>query len=761
VQRARGSLKQALFALRRDLDCEQLTVGRAVLRLNPSVISADVVEFVHAHNKHDHLAAVTLYRGEFLSGIRIRGSPEFDEWAEKQRSIFSAYFRKDLEELATNASSREEALRWWKQLAEADPFAASTAVSYMRALAALGRREDAICFGLAHIQRVRTDLDATPEPEVIELLSKLRTCSVGAGAPAPESRPASQVPSAVHRPTIVARMSRTLWAAAVPLTLAGAMIPFTGDAPSPSRRPPGQGIRVEKFTIFPKNDTLLDRFTDVGATLESELKVNGFTAVSDPLDENATGQTEPIGRATTILGSISHEGDSIVFRAAVRDGRTGSIVNAIEPIRVTRGDISRARTVLSREVFAALGRPLESREYPLLTLPRFHADDSVLKRMSFPLRSAASRMAGPVTPPWVFPQAYYEDSLFTAAMLGEAFLYRARDSLWAATPLLSRLNHQRVHLSHLNRIALSYLIYEANGDFDSKLKIARKGSDLAPQSAWSLEAARLSIDAGQNVDAETYLERFEKGLTWMTPPLQRADFDFLSVETAHRANDPAAEWRAIDRALAAGDTTIHVQYALARRLILDRKYLEGSRVVLQMFHSHRSESYDLTTRLQSEVRCHLSNKANISWPVYLLFRDSLPRTAGRARTEAYEAMDRGTWWYASHRFRAVLDSFPQRATLQDSARAAWVEANMIDTQFADKLISALDRTSYLGDGSAEYWLAAALVRRGRIKEAEPLLEVARRKGLPVLRSGHSSAPDLALLRLNHLVRNVPECLKDQ
>src|SRR6185295_2682384 len=41
-ERARGSLKQALYALRRDAGEQELTLGTTDLRLNPAVIRSDV-----------------------------------------------------------------------------------------------------------------------------------------------------------------------------------------------------------------------------------------------------------------------------------------------------------------------------------------------------------------------------------------------------------------------------------------------------------------------------------------------------------------------------------------------------------------------------------------------------------------------------------------------------------------------------------------------------------------------------------------------
>src|SRR6476619_7909640 len=61
AEHGRGLLKQACYALRRDLKAPELFLGSIQLRLNPAVISSDVESFARALNEHAPARAVALY----------------------------------------------------------------------------------------------------------------------------------------------------------------------------------------------------------------------------------------------------------------------------------------------------------------------------------------------------------------------------------------------------------------------------------------------------------------------------------------------------------------------------------------------------------------------------------------------------------------------------------------------------------------------------------------------------------------------------
>ena len=69
--RARHSLDQALYTVRRVLGSEAFVAGPATLALNPAILSSDVADFVAATEAGDVARAMDLYHGDFLDGFHL------------------------------------------------------------------------------------------------------------------------------------------------------------------------------------------------------------------------------------------------------------------------------------------------------------------------------------------------------------------------------------------------------------------------------------------------------------------------------------------------------------------------------------------------------------------------------------------------------------------------------------------------------------------------------------------------------------------
>ena len=103
--RARRSLNQAVYSLRRDLGAEEALVGTKDLRLNLEVIEVDVAEFQDAVAANDLDRAVRLYTGPFLDGFFLPRAPEFERWVEGERAALARDYAVALEGVATRATS--------------------------------------------------------------------------------------------------------------------------------------------------------------------------------------------------------------------------------------------------------------------------------------------------------------------------------------------------------------------------------------------------------------------------------------------------------------------------------------------------------------------------------------------------------------------------------------------------------------------------------------------------------------------------------
>jgi TolB-like protein/DNA-binding SARP family transcriptional activator len=207
AEHGRGLLKQACYALRRDLHSRDLFLGSLQLRLNPDVISSDVASFTSALEGNDPTRAVSYYTAPFLDGFYLNGGGEFEDWAETERARLAGQCRAALEVLSAEATERREhrcAAEWWRRLLQLDPLSSHAALGLMTALDNAGERAEALRCGQAYGELVRSELGTDPPPELAEWIEQHRYV---AGNGAKTSNPAHVViTSAMEEPHPVAEV---------------------------------------------------------------------------------------------------------------------------------------------------------------------------------------------------------------------------------------------------------------------------------------------------------------------------------------------------------------------------------------------------------------------------------------------------------------------------------------------------------------------------------------------------------------------------
>jgi DNA-binding SARP family transcriptional activator/TolB-like protein len=175
-ERARQSLSQAVYSLRRDLGID-VALSPTALRIDPAQISSDVGEFRAAVAAKNWTEAAALYTGPFLDGFYLADAPEFERWAESERASLTTEAIRAIEIVAKTSAEngrRQDAAEHWHRLTELDPTNSRIAASYMEALAAAGDRATAVAHGRAHIDFLRRELDAEPDQGFGQLVSRLR-----------------------------------------------------------------------------------------------------------------------------------------------------------------------------------------------------------------------------------------------------------------------------------------------------------------------------------------------------------------------------------------------------------------------------------------------------------------------------------------------------------------------------------------------------------------------------------------------------------
>jgi DNA-binding SARP family transcriptional activator/TolB-like protein len=286
TERGRNLLKQACFALRRDLQQPDLFLGATELLLNPAVITSDMRTFEDALQRGDPASAVAAYSGSFLDGFFLSDVAEFEHWVEAQRGRFAKQYCGALEALAGATGGRGDhraAADWWRRLTPADPLSTRAAIGLMTALDDAGERAEAIRHGQAYEAFVRQQLGAEPASDVSSLIRRLQhgsdedLRSAGAlaaalsdpGDPAHPERVAAGVPAPLIRHV---RRAHTLSLAAV----SAVAVLLIGLTAYPVRRPRPPASGFEPVALPGRKMLVVLPFENHGATAD-EYFADGLT----------------------------------------------------------------------------------------------------------------------------------------------------------------------------------------------------------------------------------------------------------------------------------------------------------------------------------------------------------------------------------------------------------------------------------------------------------------------------------------------------
>jgi len=173
ARHARHALSVQLHQIRRLLGRDAVITEGEFVRLNPEIVTADVLRFQEAVRSGDLRRAAERYGGPFLEGFHLTGCPEFERWVEDERQRLAVQYLEVLESLAKRAERdgvAAEAVGWWQRAAQHDPFNSRVARACARALAAFGDRGNGVQFLRDHVRRLREELDIEPDQEILDAI---------------------------------------------------------------------------------------------------------------------------------------------------------------------------------------------------------------------------------------------------------------------------------------------------------------------------------------------------------------------------------------------------------------------------------------------------------------------------------------------------------------------------------------------------------------------------------------------------------------
>jgi DNA-binding SARP family transcriptional activator/tetratricopeptide (TPR) repeat protein len=551
-ERARNALRQALFALRRDVGGVALTEGVTHLRLNPQTITSDAGDFERAIADTRYHDAVAVYAGPFLHGVNLRESPEFERWAEEQRQRYSHAFGSALESLAAVAAARGDlsaAATWWGRRSQHDPFSARVAVGYMKALAANRERGRAIQFAANYTERLKLELELEPDAEVVALAASLRAATrpgadssatasvrhVAAGAHVVAADGGAVRP---HRAMPGERVAARWWRRAIIPLAAGASVVALAvwwQVQSVAGGPP----RVRVDLAIPQGDTSLSHLgSATRQEVERFLATDGHVQVVDDSVAPAASSADWIVSTT-----LNTRRDSVVASTRVIDRATGVAIAHLEPLAAHHSAsvalLARVRDGVRGAVAALADTLYEPWARAHSRPPTYPAFQAFMQGMDAVVNE------GPREAAQAFRQAMVLDSNFAEAKIW--YLEQA-DALNAPDidSVISVARRQRERMSPFDQYALDRQIAFMHGDLAGAYSAARRLYALAPEvQDAQVYMAFAAMSVRRYREVIRVLHAMDRSRGWLATLHQLRTFDLNAHRLLGEAPIALREWRAM------------------------------------------------------------------------------------------------------------------------------------------------------------------------------------------------------------------------
>ncbi len=186
---ARQSLRQCLLSLHKELgplNANLLKVGIDTVALDTESIVADVLrlsDLIESGEPTDLSEAISLYRGDFLEGLRIE-SERFQEWLGNRRAQFRSLAHLALQKIISGegASGGLPAIAVAERLADADPLNEGAQRQLLILLWRYGGRDVALARAEEFLRFLHAE-DAEAEPATTSLIGAMRHDSTTAETP--------------------------------------------------------------------------------------------------------------------------------------------------------------------------------------------------------------------------------------------------------------------------------------------------------------------------------------------------------------------------------------------------------------------------------------------------------------------------------------------------------------------------------------------------------------------------------------------------
>ena len=577
AEHGRGLLRQACYALRRDLHTPELFLGSIQLRLNPAVISSDVESFACALEENDPSRAVSCYTAPFLDGFYLNAGGEFEEWAETERARLASQYRAALEVLSVEAVGRGEhrvAAEWWRRLLELDPLSSHAVLGLMTALDNAGEHTEALRRGQTYGELVHSELGLDSPPELSEWIEQHRHVAGNGAAGNGVAGPLNQ--SLVAHPALAARLTTAgeagalrrhglavrRWGTALALAaLATAGVLLSRTRPASPTDP--NLLAIAPFDVLdPSLQVWREGLVDIlsrnldGAgplrTVAQSVGLKRWQGRSDRVSAESFGQRT--GAGLVVFGSVGRARDTVSFRATVLDLAKQRVESDLE----VKGDtavIGALADSLGVRILRVLGR-----DRPIGAVRQISIGSRSLPALKAFLHGEQFYRRGR----WDSALVYYDRAITQDSTFALAFRHMYHAVEWHPSS------------SHAYRTGEEYL-----------RKSVTLNHGLSPKDSLLIAADSFAIAAGEATDAADLIRYGYRALSTLEEAARRYPDDpevwYHLGDARHHHNPPlggtpAAALEAFDRAIAldpgfapAYEHTVHLAIR-TNRVDLARKY---------------------------------------------------------------------------------------------------------------------------------------------------------------------------------------------
>ena len=780
AERARHSLNQTLYALRRDLCDEVILQGNAELRLNEAVIETDFAAFQNAIANNELERAVSLYSGAFLDGFFLDDASEFERWLESERARASASYSRALETLASSAAEAGRsaaAVDYWRRLAETDPLNERLAHQLMVALSKSGQRSEAIRHGESFCALVREELDVDPDRSLIALLDCLRSerpqsLRGQTDAQVPEvgqaiSQYRAQQPAEGQFVETHPRLSdpsrRNSWSFLTSqelrrrrrrIAIVGTLFGVSLGIASAwllhyrlSQTPTARRVLVTTFA-----NATGDAQFDLLGLMTADWIIDGLArsqlvdVVDAPTSLFASGAStdgriretplstrelaEYTGATLVITGSYQLQRGAIRMDATIRDARTGETIRRVAPILITQWQLAAGVAAIRQRVIVALAGLVNPAllEWASASTapPSYDAYREYLLGVD-QLWTDWGAAAGH------FQRAIRLDSTFGRALVQLVDTYLLMDDRQKADSVAREVADHSELLGPSDRYFLQYLRARLHGDMEAEYESAMLALEAMPGSPVAQRrAGYAAVDANHPQRAVELLSRLDPRLGDCRD-CEHYWWDLTSAE--HMLGEYQQELADAERGIRQYPSLLNMRYDAIRALAALGRVEEVQQRLDAALALHANGWFNQLSLFNStvgELRAHgQPETAERLLRRGLAWYASLPLESKRGGTYDFAY---ASSLYLAHRWREAETVFQRVASLHpgNGFYAGFVAAAAFqagDDQVARQILGKLEKATVVnGPGGDKRWVARLIAMRGDRERAVTLLRETFREG---------------------------------